>query len=256
MSWRDNDPYAAESVRKGGGPDWKGELRWRPAAVPVRALDLLLIVLFTGCVLLLIRFLTADPAITPEYIAGMLFLQGLVPLAAVYLVMVRVRGTSWHELGLRPISRRWGVWAALIALLSIPLVGLVNHAVQILMDEPFHNPQVAVLAQAAITVPAIIATFAVVSILVPFVEELVFRGLLYGWIRKRLNVPAGVLLSAIVFSLAHGIIILVPALVVQGIVLALLYEYSRSLWPPIVFHATFNAAMTAALYVAIATDSL
>ena len=47
------------------------------------------------------------------------------------------------------------------------------------------------------------ASFAIMAILAPLVEELVFRGLLYGWIAGRWGTIAAWLVSSILFAAAH-----------------------------------------------------
>ena len=41
-------------------------------------------------------------------------------------------------------------------------------------------------------------------VLAPIVEELLFRGVLYGTLRLRLRTRSGDLTSAVIFALAHG----------------------------------------------------
>ena len=79
----------------------------------------------------------------------------------------------------------------------------------------------------------------------PFVEELTFRGLLYGTLRTRTNVPIAALASGCLFAAAHGYGLAGFASVfVSGILWALAYEKSRSLVPGIVAHAVNNLSVT------------
>ena len=84
------------------------------------------------------------------------------------------------------------------------------------------------LAQHPILIPILVGVLAGVC------EEILFRGVVFGWLRGRVPVPAAVVLSAMVFSLAHlgwrEWSLLLPVLGI-GCVLAILYHYSRSLWP-------------------------
>ena len=90
------------------------------------------------------------------------------------------------------------------------------------------------------------------GVVAPFAEELVFRGLLFPWLRARLGVPAAVLLSALFFATMHGALILIPALTVVGAAFAVIYQRSGSLWPAIVAHSVFNGIMIVALYALLA----
>jgi membrane protease YdiL (CAAX protease family) len=81
----------------------------------------------------------------------------------------------------------------------------------------------------------------------PFVEELLFRGVVFGWMRGRMPVGFAVVGSALVFASAHILYLqwtLLPPVFALGCVLALAYHYSRSLWPGIVIHASINTVAT------------
>lgn len=109
---------------------------------------------------------------------------------------------------------------------------------------------------------AIPVTVAVVVLFGPAVEELIFRGALFGglyrlgrFISRRLNGKAtggrkeagervsfalSALFSSAIFALAHGEAMSVPVLFVLAIILCTLYRRTGSLLPCLVTHATFN----------------
>ena len=80
------------------------------------------------------------------------------------------------------------------------------------------------------------------AIAAPLVEELIFRGYLYPIMKKY----TGVWFALITTYLLFGIILvsLVPfiPLAIFGAVLVLLYEYTGSIWTPIIAHCIFNTA--------------
>ncbi|GAA4934245.1 hypothetical protein EV188_102695 [Actinomycetospora succinea] len=80
---------------------------------------------------------------------------------------------------------------------------------------------------------------AIGGLLVPLGEELLFRGLGYGVLRRVGRVFA-VIVTAAVFALAHGLNVVFAAAFVLGVVNAVLYERTGSIWPPVATHATFN----------------
>jgi membrane protease YdiL (CAAX protease family) len=81
----------------------------------------------------------------------------------------------------------------------------------------------------------------------PATEELYFRGVLYGAVR-RYGPPIAIVLSALLFSVVHFQPRAIPILFVLGAALAFLYERTGSLWPPIAFHVLQNSlAMVGAL---------
>ena len=79
----------------------------------------------------------------------------------------------------------------------------------------------------------------------PVVEEVLFRGLLYATLRTRLGVPESALASALVFTLPHGYALAGSASVlVSGLLWAVAYERTRSLWPGLLAHAANNLLST------------
>jgi membrane protease YdiL (CAAX protease family) len=84
--------------------------------------------------------------------------------------------------------------------------------------------------------------FLFLAIGAPIVEELFFRGLLMRAIDHRYGAVAAVAGSSVVFGLAHFEPLQLPALILFGIVLAILAQRSGRLGPGIIAHATFNAA--------------
>lgn len=90
--------------------------------------------------------------------------------------------------------------------------------------------------------PGMITVIFILGILVaPIVEEIMFRGVLYSWLRRRLNLTGAVIISAMIFALVHpqGLIGFMP-IAFLGAVLALLREWRHNLLAPIIAHAGFN----------------
>ncbi len=63
------------------------------------------------------------------------------------------------------------------------------------------------------------------GILAPLGEEIVFRGVVYGQLRKVLKVPYAVVLSGLAFGLFHGNLVQAVYATVIGCLLALVYEW-------------------------------
>ena len=90
---------------------------------------------------------------------------------------------------------------------------------------------------------AIIYTIFILAVIVaPIVEEIMFRGAFYSWLRDRINAPMSILISSFIFAAIHpqGAIGLVP-LTFIGAVLAILREWRGSITSCIFAHACFNA---------------
>jgi membrane protease YdiL (CAAX protease family) len=87
---------------------------------------------------------------------------------------------------------------------------------------------------------AAFAASCVVLVLVgPFVEEATFRGLGYSLLATYGQVAA-IVVTGVLFGLAHGLIEALPVLVALGIGLAWLRAKTDSLYPGFILHALFN----------------
>jgi membrane protease YdiL (CAAX protease family) len=88
-----------------------------------------------------------------------------------------------------------------------------------------------------------ISAFAVV-VLGPLVEELLFRGLGFGLLRRYGAITA-VVVTAAAFGFWHGLVQAWPALFIFGLGIAVLRLRTGSILPGYAFHAFFNAAALA-----------
>lgn len=88
-----------------------------------------------------------------------------------------------------------------------------------------------------------------IVLIAPFVEEVCFRGMLFGGFRTRFNLPVAAIGAGLVFGLLHYStgITAVPQLIVLGAIFAVVYEKTESIWPPIIFHVFNNAYALVAL---------
>jgi membrane protease YdiL (CAAX protease family) len=82
----------------------------------------------------------------------------------------------------------------------------------------------------------------------PVLEEIVFRGLLYGTLRRRLAWPLAAAVSAAVFAAAHGYGVAgFGSVFASGLMWAVAYEKTGSLVPGIAAHAVNNMSAACAV---------
>ncbi len=83
----------------------------------------------------------------------------------------------------------------------------------------------------------------VVLVFAPVAEEFVFRGVLLQRWAVRWNLPVGIIMSSVLFGILH--INNPMGLTMFGVIMALLYVRTRSLWVPIIAHALNNIVSVA-----------
>ena len=92
--------------------------------------------------------------------------------------------------------------------------------------------------------------FAALVILAPLLEEMVFRGLFFGWARQRLRFLDAAIFSSLIFAAFHAAYVdvlglhwgfrAVGMIFVLGFLSALLFERTGSLVAPTLLHGLFN----------------
>jgi len=171
-------------------------------------------------------------------------------LLGIYLFGARRAG--WAALGLRPVSLRMMlVTTPLMLILSISGMALINLTLAALQGGTFENPQTEALTGGALLSPLEMLLLLIpVAVLVPITEELFFRGMIYPLLRGRGAIVA-VIGSAAIFALAHVVPLLLPALFFVGLIWGLLREWSKSILPSIMLHATQNALFLLAINAAL-----
>nr|ASV47039.1 CAAX protease family protein [uncultured bacterium] len=213
----------------GAGPPGRPSLGWTELVVGALAY----LVLSVAVVLIVVLLVRGQP---DGVVATTL--TGLVTLAAAGIALaVRVR--SLPALGVRPTTGRW----LLLGVAGGVLAWLVNRVVVLAYFQftgDLSNPQESMAAAATTFGWSFIGILAAGAVLVPLAEELLFRGVGYGALR-RYGVVVATVVSSVVFGVAHGINVVLPAAIVLGIITAVLYERSRSIWPAVLAHVLNNA---------------
>lgn len=188
------------------------------------------------------------------------FTFNLVFLGGTALLLGAARGRfSLEEIGLRPARWKWA-WLGLsvgLVLLLLPL----RSALGMLVENLLHGGMESLEVRTQMVLPegatsgwiSFAVTLLFVGVLVPFSEELFFRGAIYTWLRERTPVWAAVLISSMIFGLGHidsaGV---VAASFVMGVVNAWVFEKTRSIWVPILIHILNNSLAVILVYLATA----
>jgi membrane protease YdiL (CAAX protease family) len=161
-------------------------------------------------------------------------------LGAVWLIFVRRRGASLADLGYVPPQPVWAMRAILAGFIALPAAFTIYMILRPVMGtdddidlrQSFGGPDFSLLQAVTLLLYA--------GLLVPVAEELVYRGLIFRWLRDRLDFRTSALISAAAFGLSHRRVEQMVIAGLLGLVLAWFYERSRSLLPSILLHQTYN----------------
>ena len=155
----------------------------------------------------------------------------VVPLVIAMRERVPLR-LALRRLGLRRFER--SAWIYMAASIGVYLVFAAAYVA--LVGEPDQED----IAEAFGSLPFQIF---LVAIAAPISEEIFFRGMMFGGMRRRMPMLAAAFLSAAVFGLLHAFTGLsaVPPLIAFGFILAVLYEKTGSIVPGILLHMLNNS---------------
>jgi membrane protease YdiL (CAAX protease family) len=166
------------------------------------------------------------------------------------MVVLFVRGrrhAKLASLGLRAPEWRWLVAAVPFTALAVVVGSITGLLSQSLFP---HTPANQCVSLRSAYGGAIWLAVIGVAVVAPFVEEVIFRGMVFGWLRGRIPIAWAVVVSAAVFSLEHigflEVTLFLP-IFAAGVVLAILYHHAQSIWPNVVVHGGFNLIATLVL---------
>ena len=184
---------------------------------------------------------------------GALLTNLIACLASIFIVGPFLQTIKRSDLGFRKFKIRWVFFAVGLGLVVIIVRGLMG--VVLLQLFPALNFGADELQNILVNnmsgTSQILVMLLLSSVIVPIGEELFFRGFIHKWIRQRLGMWAGILLSSLIFAGFHLVPLQVIMVLPLGIVLAWVYEKSGSIVPAIILHVFNNLVAMAAAFIAM-----
>jgi membrane protease YdiL (CAAX protease family) len=182
---------------------------------------------------------------------GLTALEAVALTGGVYLFGLRRRSLKWDAVGLRSASPSWILISITVTLMVIPIASLVTIIGFYITGQPFENPQLDFLLPEGLSAVDALAMIFLAGFAAPFGEELFFRGVLYTMFRERWAIWLSVVASSLIFGLIHGNFAVGITGFLLGVVAALVFEYSKSLWTAILVHAINNSLKIGLLYLLV-----
>jgi membrane protease YdiL (CAAX protease family) len=172
-------------------------------------------------------------------------------LGAVWFVILRRRGMRLADLGYAPPTAIWAVRGVGFGMAALPAVFVLSALLRSILGTQNLTDLRGLFGGDAFTVVHAVTVMLYAGFLVPFAEELLFRGLLFRWLRQRLDFWPAALISATLFGIAHQRLDQMIIVGLLGLPLAWLTEKSRSLVPAILMHQTYNSLTLLVTFAAV-----
>lgn len=225
-------------------------LPWSPLHLVLLFLVFLLSSQAVGLILRLIYgdMIWEDLGVLPTLVASM-FVTGLMAVGIWTLGQTLGAGPEAYGLHRAPNKQHFGK-GLLIYVASVPALlgaGYFWGGLMHLVGEQVETQEVILLVQGA-AMHERWAVLLIAGVMVPIVEEFLFRGFLQTWLVKTQGAVQGILLTSFFFALLHDISSFGPLLVI-ALTAGCIRHATGSLWPAIAVHIVHNSIITALLFV-------
>ncbi len=225
------------------------KVRLRTFILPLAGVLLYFFSQIVGAIATTFIFRVEDPErLTTNYMGSILFIGALLSLFILFVWFLIDRKVLKAQLMYDVPSPQQAVFVIPVALALLYITGLYMLLVQFLAksNDLINSLNQDYLEQMNIYSPDSklqkIVLILAVGILVPIVEELIFRGLILSEFRSTMKDSTAIFLSALIFALMHGQPIQIGYALVGGLILGVFYVYTRSIWFTIGMHIVFNFA--------------
>ena len=220
---------------------WKERDRWG-----IKEFILLLLLEFMiviGCIKYLVQplyFRWLEDELYAGTLTGLSI--AIILMLGIYLVALRTHNLSWNEVGLRKFGSK--DWKLILLFSVILLIGAVIIVfLTSFIGNTWENSKTQAMQQ-NINVITIGVAFISAAIISPIYEEIFYRGFLYRWLRTRLGFIGAILLSSTIFTVVHiPAYNVMPVNFFSGLIFALAYERTHSIWPSVIIHGLTNGIM-------------
>ncbi|KJH72798.1 CPBP family glutamic-type intramembrane protease [Aliterella atlantica] len=154
--------------------------------------------------------------------------------------------TGWFRFKLRGSWFLWGIGGYCAALPLVVIVSLINQ--RIWQGQGGSNPLLSLVLEGQDRI-ALAIFFFTAAIAAPLFEEFLFRGFLLPSLTRYFSVWQAILLSSLLFAVAHLSLSEILPLAVLGVVLGVVYTRSRNLLAPMLLHSLWNSGTLISLFI-------
>ncbi len=242
---KENSILATNSNKTWNTP-WNGEITWQVLIVGFFFVGQLMLPFF----LRIVGFNVASSGLRVKALY-VLFTYILMAIAGIGVLYYSIKPylplpQDWFKVKFFDNWIFWGFGGYLLAIPAVLLVSLINQ--QIWQGQGGSNPLLYLALQAQDKV-ALAILFVTAAIAAPVFEEIMFRGFLLPSLTRYLSVSTSIVISGLIFAIAHLSLSEVLPLTVLGIILGTVYTRSRNLLAPMLLHSLWNSGTLLSLFI-------
>ena len=94
------------------------------------------------------------------------------------------------------------------------------------------------------SISSFMITLVVAGVLGPVTEELIYRGVIFGFLEKKVNSVYALIMSSLLFGIVHLSFVQSVYATVMGLIAGIVYMKTRKLIWPVIIHITINTLAT------------
>lgn len=79
-----------------------------------------------------------------------------------------------------------------------------------------------------------------ICFIVPFEEELIFRGAIFGVLKRKMKPVFAIILTALLFGVMHRVSVHTAYALICGMILTAVYHYTENIFASVIIHSFFN----------------
>lgn len=222
--------------------DFNSDSHFPDSNVPWRIPETLLVLLLALAAGFLITFTGAGAGLQQ-----LIFLLGGLVQDLVLLILVLIQ-VGRHQQTLAAIGLERFTWRQVFTGVTsgLAIMALVTLVLSLISSLWHYTPAPQPVTQMVLQGSGwnwVIPSGFLVGLLAPISEEVFFRGFCYPAFRRHFGLRAGIILNSCLFAFLHLDPIRFLPLALGGVLLTLLCERHRSLYPSLFAHSTWNLVM-------------
>ena len=187
--------------------------------------------------------LIGDNLALPVDMGLVIIFSEVVLLVPVWYLTVRKYNVPWSDLGLQSFRLSVLEIGCALMMLSV-LCNVIYVSILAFFDLQIHSN----IGQLFSTTAYPFALFIGGAVVVPFVEEVFFRGFVFTGLIKKWGWMWAAFISSVLFAVAHVVPASFIPIFILGWIFAFLYKASGSIWPAILMHMLTNTLAFSAVY--------
>lgn len=170
---------------------------------------------------------------TNNFIENNIFIISLM-VDVVFIICLLIKGGSIKECKFNKINKKDYLYIILLSFGLEVLLGVL--AAPLMKNFSSYNEVAKTISSSRNSIFSLIS----VVVLIPICEEIIFRGVIFGYLKKRYNLVISLIIQALVFAFMHGNIVQGIYTFILGLVLGIIYIYTNSLYGSMLMHIIYN----------------